>query len=251
MKTKGIIYFLITICIVCLFFTSILIINSNKYNNENINIDNTNNTLYQNDLSIEQIKNELGYTANSDLYSIDTEYDGRKVLNIKHELQFMVAFAGLIKTENLNISEVEEIFNVNYPKKSGIWIEENNRKQINEFINTNTNTKYRINDEGYLEIEEKKEPNEKDIILEKLINLNKTIVLSINSFYYEIDNVTGEIVQYPFEKLDNYQPLDMIKNENNILIVLSTNENNKLTDKQIIDELFIVFKENILLFEEE
>ena len=43
----------------------------------------------------------------------------------------------------------------------------------------------------------------------------------------------------------------MIKSENNVFIVLSSNENNKLTDKQILDELFIIFKENILLFEEE
>ena len=248
MMAKRSIYILIILCIVCLIFTNILIIKFNRNNNKKINID---NTLYQNDLSIEQIKNELGYTADSNLYSVDTEYDGRKILNIKHELQFMVAFAGLIKTEDLNLSEVEEIFDGNYPKQCGIWIEKNSREHIIEIINKNTNSIYKINKEGYLEIQEKKGQNDLDVVLEKIINSSYTIILSINSLYYEVDNVSGEIVQYPFEKLDNYQPLDMIKSENNLFIVLSSNENNKLTDKQILDELFTIFKENILLLEEE
>ena len=244
MKARRSVYVLIILGVVCWFLTGKLITKSNTNKNADTNTY-TDNTLYQDDLPIEQIKNELGYTADSNLYSIDTEYDGRKTLNIKDELQLMVAFDGLIKTEDLKISEVEEIFNRNYPMKSGIWIEENNREQINNYINTNTNSKYEINKEGYLEIKEKKDQNNKDIILEKLISSNKTIVLTINSYYYEIDNVTGEINKYPFEQLDEYQPLDMIKNENNILIVLSSNKNNKLTEKQILDELFIVLKELI------
>ena len=207
--------------------------------------------MYQNNVSIEEIKNELGYTADSSLYNIDTEYDGRKVLRIKPNIQFMVAFDGIIKPQDLELSKIESIFNENYPKQCGIWIEKNSREHIIEIINKNTKSIYKINNEGYLEIEEKKEQNDLDVVLEKLINSNFTIILSINSFYFEIDNVTGEIVQYPFEQLDNYQPLDMIKSENNVFIVLSSNENNKLTDKQILDELFIIFKENILLFEEE
>lgn len=242
MMAKRSIYILIILCIICLFFISILIIKTKRNNNENINID---NTLYQNDLSIEQIKKELGYTADSNLYSIDTEYDGRKVLNIKHDLQYMVAFAGLIKTEDLKTSEVEDIFKENYPKQCGIWIENSTREKISELINKSTNSKYIINENGYLKIEEQNKQNENDVILEKLINSNKTIVLTINSYYYEIDNVTGEINKYPFEQLDEYQPLDMIKNENNILIVLSSNKNNKLTEKQILDELYIVLKDNI------
>ena len=248
MKVKK--FLCLLMLLIIFFIVLIMVFNSIKEKNKNeikidnsINEDKKNEIQYQKNASIEQIKNELGYTADSNLYRIDTEYDGRKVLNIKHELQFMVAFAGLIKTEDLKISDVEDIFNGNYPKKSGIWIEENNRKQIKEFINTNTNSKYIINKEGYLEIEEQKEQNDKDIVLEKIINSNKTIVLSINSFYYEIDNVTGEINKYPFEQLDEYQSLDMIKNDNNILIVLSSNRNNKLTDKQISDELFIVLNE--------
>lgn len=247
MKTKKIFYILI-LCIICLVFTSIVIIKHNKYRRNKFE---NNNTMYQNNVSIEEIKNELGYTADSSLYNIDTEYDGRKVLRIKPNIQFMVAFDGIIKPQDLELSKIESIFNENYPKQCGIWIEKNSREHIIEIINKNTKSIYKINNEGYLEIEEKKEQNDLDVVLEKLINSNFTIILSINSFYFEIDNVTGEIVQYPFEQLDNYQPLDMIKSENNVFIVLSSNENNKLTDKQILDELFIIFKENILLFEEE
>ena len=247
MKTKKTFYILI-LCIICLVITSIVIIRHNKYKSNKFE---NNNILYQNNLSIEEIKNELGYTADSSLYNIDTEYDGRKVISIKPDIQFMVAFDGIIKPQELELSKLETIFNENYPKQCGIWIEKDSRKHINEIINKNTKSIYKINNEGYLEIEEKKEQNDFDVVLEKLINSNFTIILSINSFYYEIDNVTGEIVQYPFEQLDNYQPLDMIKSENNFFIVLSSNENNKLTDKQILDELFIIFKENILLSEEE
>ncbi len=239
MKTKKILYHLIILCVVCLIITSIAVI---KYNNK-YKSNKNDNTVYQNDILIEQIKNELGYTANNNLYNIDTEYDGRKVLTIKPNIQFMVAFDGIIKPQDLELSKIESIFNENYPKQCGIWIEKNSREHIIEIINKNTDSIYKINKEGYIEIQEKKEQNDFDVVLEKIINSNYTIILSINSLYYEVDNVSGEIVQYPFEKLDNYQPLDMIKSENNLFIVLSSNENNKLTDKQILDELYIVLKE--------
>lgn len=192
---------------------------------------------YQDNISINEIKEELGMKADNDLYEVNTEYDGRKVLNIKANIQYKVAFAGIIKQKIPQMDEVDKIVNENHPSENGVWIEEQSRDKFLEILKENTNSEYKINENGYLTIENKKQQNDNDKKLEKMIHLNKKIILTINNFYYEVDNVTGEIVEYPFEKLDNYQVYDKITYENNSIIVITTNLNNKLTNKEILEEL--------------
>ena len=243
MKKKNkliIIFILIIILILCFIF-----IIRKKY--ENIENKNTwenpyvelkeNQVEYNNDAQVDEIKQETGIIGDSDLYEVTAEYDGRKVLNIKANVQFGVAFAGIIKQEKPEMDEIDQIINEYFPIKNGIWIEQQSRTKILGIIKSNTKSIYKINEEGYLIIENKAQQNDNDKKLEKLINTNKKIILTVNSFYYEVDNVTGEIVEYPFEKLDNYQVYDKIESNDNLIIVITSNLKSKLNDEQILEEL--------------
>ncbi len=246
-KTKVILALIIVIILGCLIDVFLVNKNVTKDTKEtNITTEQQANTTeltsQEQKEIIESIKNETGLQAESSLYEVDTEYDGRKVLNIKASVQYKVAFAGIIKKQKPKMDEVDSIVNNNHPTKNGIWVEEKSRNQILELISTNTNSTYKIDNEGYLYIESKNNQNEYDKSLEELINQNGKMILTISNLYYEVDNVTGEIVEYPFEKLDNYQAYDKIESEENSIIVITTNSMSKLTNKQILDEVLQIKK---------
>lgn len=244
---KKILVILIIVIIVLAIMSFIVVINKNRNTNnenwENPYVEpNKEEINYQENITTEGIKKENGYKANTDLYQVDTEYDGRKVLNVKANIQFKVAFAGIIKTKLQQINEVDEIFNNNYPQKNGIWVENESKEKILNLIKTNTNSNYKIDENGYLVIENKNQQNENDKILEKAINSNKINILAMNSFYYEVDNATGNITEYPFEKLDAYQSYEKIVNDEDSIIIITTNSKNKLNNNEILEGIMQALK---------
>lgn len=46
---------------------------------------------------INAIKNEINATGQTDIYQIEEEYDGRKIIQVKPDVQYQVALAGIIK----------------------------------------------------------------------------------------------------------------------------------------------------------
>lgn len=243
MKKRTIIALLVIIIVIS--FIVIIFINNKpdiKYitNEEWVNdyssVD-KNEVQYDSNTTIEEIKDRTGVLGDTSLYQIDKEYDGRKVLNIKNEIQYKVAFSGIIQQELPKIEEVDKIMNENHPLKTGIWIERKSQNKFLELLKGNVQSSYNINKEGYLIIESKEEQNENDKKLEELINSNKLILVTISSIYYEVDSETGKIQEYPFEKLDPYKAYDCIVNDNNIIVVITTNLANKLTNEQILKEL--------------
>lgn len=192
---------------------------------------------YQENASVDELKKETGLTADSNLYEINTEYDGRKVLNIKASIQYKVAFAGIIKQNLPELNETDAILQENHPDKNGIWIEKNSRQSILEMIKNNTNSEYEIDSQGYLKIKNKKGQNDNDKNIEKWINSDKKIILAKSNIYYQVDEVTGEITEYPFEQLDPYQTYDQIKSDNNIIIVLTSNSEKYLNDSEILQDV--------------
>lgn len=196
-----------------------------------------NEIAYHDKASIDELKQQMGLTADSDWYEINTEYDGRKVLNIKADIQYKVAFAGMIKKETPNREEINSIIQENHPTENGLWIEEGSREPFLTLLKGNTNVEYQINEKGYLEIKHDNQPNKNDQNLVRLMQGNKKIILSIADQYYQVDHVTGEIVEYPFEKLDNYQTYDRIESGDNLLLVISTNTYGKLTNQAILEDL--------------
>jgi len=192
---------------------------------------------YQEDASIDELKNETGLTADSNLYEVNTEYDGRKVLSIKANIQYKVAFAGIMKGQAPKIDEVDSIIQENHPTENGVWIDKQSRSKFLELLKDNTNSEYEINESGYLIIKNKNQQNENDKNLERFINSSKCLVITISSIYYEVDNVTGEVVEYPFETLDDYQTYNQVMSDNNIIFVITSNKNKKLTNQEILEDL--------------
>lgn len=213
---------------------AILILINNKENETVVQEKKENNTVIE---EIEQIKQETGMTANEELYEVNVEYDGKKVLNIKPEIQYKIAFAGIMKNKIPELNEIDKIFEDEYPKESGIWIDVNSRNEFLKLLNNVTNNKYEITEQGYLKIEQETNPNDEDNLLKKMIEGENRYIVTISGIYYEADRVSGEIFDNFFEEMDPYQASKIVEWNNNYIVILSTNKEKKLTDKGILQEL--------------
>ncbi|MBQ2835682.1 MAG: hypothetical protein IJE68_02460 [Clostridia bacterium] len=189
------------------------------------------------DLEITEIKQETGMTAQNELYEITVEHDGTKILNIKPEIQYKIAFAGIIKNTIPEINKIDKIFENQYPKDNGIWIDTKSRDKFLELLKDNTNNEYEITEQGYLKIKQEKSPSEEDEELQQMIEGENKYVITISGIYYEADRVNGQIFDNFFEDMDPYQPSKIIEWNNNKIICLTTNKEKKLTNEEILQEL--------------
>lgn len=256
MKKKKIIFFsIMVLSIIFLCYLSISCRNEEEAsiktepseNLYNTTVESITESEHEKDITkIKELKEENGLYADDNLYQIDREYDGREVLNINRNIQYKVALAGIVKKEIPKLSEINETFKKYNPVNNGIWVEEKSRNKVLELLKKNTNSKYLINEDGYLVIEKKENQNENDKIIEKAINSSKKIIFTISDFYYEVDNISGEVVSYPFEILDNYQAYDKVECEGGIIIIITTNTNKKLTNSEIIKEILQMLREDLL-----
>lgn len=235
-----IIILIITIAVV------VIVLKSNKTTEEKLQEENWENPFtelnkneiqYQENASVDELKKETGLIADSSLYEVNTEYDGRKVLNIKASIQYKVAFSGLIQQQKPELKDADDILQKNHPDKNGIWIEKNSRELILEIIKGNTKSEYEIDSQGYLKIKSKKEQNDNDKKIERWISSDKKIILAKSNIYYQVDEVTGEVTEYPFEQLDPYQTYDQIKSDNNIIIVITSNNKKYLNNNEILQDV--------------
>lgn len=211
--------------------------NTNTANLEvpNVEID-KNQVDYDEDATVNELKDFTGASGDSDLYEVATEYDGRKVLKIKDNKQYDVAMAGIIKQGKPEFSEIDSL-KEKVPNKSGIWISESSRNNFLDLLEDQTNSRYKINEEGYLEIEDKSSQNDIDKKLEELISSDKQFAIDISGTDYTIDSVTGEIVENPFEQLDSYQAFDYVANDGSYIIVITTNKENALQKSEILNSI--------------
>ncbi len=202
-----------------------------------------NSVMYKEDSSIDELKEEYKITGDNDLYEVETENDGRQVLNVKPSINYQVAFCGMIKNGKPSFDELDSLYEQNKPKLYGVWIEPNDRTQVLSYLNNNQylKSKYEINEEGYLQISQKNDQTEYDKKIEEAINDDKQYVISISSVYYMVDTVTGEIVDNPYNELDAYQTYDYCKDENKMIIFVSENKYEKLTTDEIFMSLMNLF----------
>ena len=189
------------------------------------------------DQEIEEIKQQYNIKGESEIYNIETESDGRKVLNIKPSINFKVAFVGMIRNEIPNFEDLDSIFESKSPKKSGIWIKKENREKILTYLNNNLKCKYEINDDGYLQIKEKNNPNTIDQKVEKLINGNKQYIFCISSTSYMVDPVTGKIIDNPYNQLEPYQTYEYFEDKDRMIIFITENKEAKMTEDEIIQSV--------------
>lgn len=213
----------------------------NKENNQTENWDNQysevdkNDINYNNTADVDKLKEQMGLTAPSDIYEISEEFDGRKTLNVKAEILYKTAFAGIVNQEKPEMENLDKVFETKYPTRSGIWISERAREKIVKILNENLQTKYSVDTDGYLNIADNSKQNEKDKKIEQIIKSNKKIILDICDFDYEVDNVSGEIVEYPFSQLGD--TIDIVNNNEDKILVISESKIENVSNNDIIENL--------------
>lgn len=197
---------------------------------------------YQPDVTVEEIKNEIGATGNTDIYEVEQEYDGRNILAVKPSIKYKVAFAGMIKNAKPSMSELDNIMEEKLPHKTGIWVEEKSRDKILEIFNDgDVNSKYLIDDDGYLKIDRKNNQNDNDKKIEKIIKGKKQYILDISSVCYIVDDITGEILDYNFENMDKYQTYEYFEDKDKYIVFVTENSNNVLTNLEIFESIIKLF----------
>lgn len=203
-----------------------------EWNNQYSEVD-KDNANYDSNSDVDKLKEQMRLSASSSMYEITEEYDGRKTLNIKTAILYKTAFAGIVKQEMPKIEEIDKIFQEKYPNENGIWVSERARDKILDVLEKNAQSKYEIDKNGYLKIMDKSKQNEQDKNLETVISGNRKIVVDINDYDYEVDNVSGEIVEYPFYQLGDLA--DVISDNNDKIIVISKSKINEIDSKEIIE----------------
>ena len=197
---------------------------------------------YQPDVTVEEIKNEIGATGNTDIYEVEQEYDGRNILAVKPSIKYKVAFAGMIKNAKPSMSELDNIMEEKLPHKTGIWVEEKSRDKILEIFNDgDVNSKYLIDDDGYLKIDRKNNQNDNDKKIEKIIKGKKQYILDISSVCYIVDDITGEILDYNFENMDKYQTYEYFEDKDKYIVFVTENSTNVLTNLEIFESIIKLF----------
>lgn len=164
-------------------------------------------------------------------------------MTVKANVKYKVALAGMIKKTQPSFEELDKILEQKSPKYRGIWIEQNSRDKLLKLFNSSEkiNSKYSINNEGYLEIVEKNFQTNYDKKIENAINGEKQYILDISSVCYIVDDVTGEILDYNFENMDKYQTYEYFKDGDKNIIFINQNTDNQLASSEIIDSIIEIF----------
>ena len=104
-----------------------------------------------------------------------------------------------------------------------------------KILNENLQTKYSIDNDGYLNVVDKSKQNEKDKKIEQTIKSNKKTILDICDFDYEVDNVSGEIVEYPFSQLGDI--IDIVRDNDDKVVVISESKIKNINGNEIVETL--------------
>lgn len=144
--------------------------------------------------------------------------------------------AGILQKEKPEYSNIDEILKKG-PNHTGIWIEESSREKLLELIKNITKANYKINEEGFLVQEEKVFMNNYDKKIKQMISSNELFDFAINSTCYIVDEVTGEIEEYPFEEMDPYQGFQNFESENKEMFIISQNNSGKINQEEVVKEI--------------
>lgn len=229
---KKIILLLIIICMVIVtlvIFNKINVTNKKKENEENSDISN-------NVEIIENIQKDINSTANTDLFEVVTEYDGKNSIRIKPDIQFNTVLAGIIKKDIPDENEINELIK-NAPTNTGIWINDNSREDFINLLESNNINSFEIDENGYLKKKNNKdnELSNKVKIINQMVNSDELYIIDMSGKCYIRDDVSGEILEYPFEEMDHYQIAEPYYNDNVIILNITSNKNNYLSNEEILE----------------
>lgn len=235
---------LIVLLLVIVVVIAIVLIFNNKKENSDQNIlqneiqsDEFVNRMVSTDANeINAIKNEINATGETDIYQIEEEYDGRKIIQVKPDIQYQVALAGIIKNGIPAEDEINTILE-QAPTSSGMWISESSREKFMELLNSNNIVDFEITNEGYLKCNKQENLTEQEEKLKNMAELNKLYVIDMSGKTYQRDYISGEVIEYPFEEMDPYQVLEPYEIDDSIILGVTSNKENRLSNKEILDAI--------------
>ena len=185
---------------------------------------------------INAIKNEINATGQTDIYQIEEEYDGRKIIQVKPDVQYQVALAGIIKNGIPAEDEINTILE-QAPNSSGMWISESSREKFMELLNSNNIVDFEITNEGYLKCNKQENLTEQEEKLKDMAESDKLYVIDVSGKTYQRDYISGEVIEYPFEEMDPYQVLEPYEIENSIILGVTSNNDNYLSNEEILNTI--------------
>ena len=194
---------------------------------------------------LEELIKETGKQGENDLYEVQEGENNIKVATIKGSIKYKVAFAGMIKGSMPYKEELDDVFDNNQPRKKGIWIYEKDRTKFLKYLSSVTLSKYSIDENGYLQIDNKNNQNDYDKKIEKARNGDKIYSITISSKCYIVDEITGEIQDYSFEDMDEYQTYEYFEDEEKMIICITENINKQLDDKEIMKSVIDLLYEKV------
>ncbi len=231
-KKKIIIVILITILIIAIVFVVIALRNKRDVDNYSENITDENDANI-----INQIKAEINSTADTNIYQVEDEYDGRHTLQIKPNIQFDTVLAGVLIEGTPANNEIDSILE-NKPTNTGVWISKKSRDSFEKILIDNNLTNFSIDESGYL-FETEKKNNEMSKKLDNIIKSDKQFIIDISGTCYVRDEMSGDIVEYPFEKMDPNQIMELYKNDNSTILEISTNSKGKISNVDILKTIIL------------
>lgn len=234
----------IVLLLVIVVVIAIVLIFNNKEENSDQNIlqneiqsDEFANRMVSTDANeINAIKNEINATGETDIYQIEEEYDGRRIIQVKPDIQYQVALAGIIKNGIPSDDEINTLLE-QAPTSSGMWISESSREKFMELLNSNNIVDFEITNEGYLKCNKQENLTEQEEKLKNMAESNKLYVIDMSGKTYQRDYISGEVIEYPFEEMDPYQVIEPYEIDDSIILGVTSNKENRLSNKEILDAI--------------
>lgn len=230
---------LIIILLIVVVVISIILIFGNKEENNDQNILQNaieNGIISTDSDEINEIKNEINATGQTDIYQIEEEYDGRRIIQVKPDVQYQIALAGIIKNSIPAEDEINTLLE-QAPTNSGMWVSESSREKFMELLNSNNIVDFEITNEGYLKCNKQANLTEQEEKLKNMAESDKLYVIDMSGKTYQRDYISGEIIEYPFEEMDPYQVLEPYEVEDSIILGVTSNNDNYLSNEEILNDI--------------
>lgn len=197
---------------------------------------NENSEEINNQEEITNIIEKQGLKADENIYEIAKEYDGREAIVVKSNIKYKVALVGMIEDQKPEISNINEILE-KAPKHTGIWVPEKSREKFLKILKKITNATYSINEDGFLVQKENWILNEYDKSISKMLADENLHIFDISSITYIVDEVTGEIQEYPFEEMDPNTEYEYFESDNKDMFIISENKSGKVNQEEVLKDI--------------
>lgn len=234
MKKRNIILIIVAIILIVI---GLAFVKLNFQNGQDEEKQTSNEVDIYNQEVINEIKDEMNATADTDMYQIEEEYDGRQILQIKPSIQFETVLAGILKNGQPSENEIQDLLK-NKPSQKGVWIAKQSRDSFLNLLKDTGITGVSINQEGYLYVTEENDKEETKK-LKEAIESNRLYIVDVSGIFYIRDEFSGEIIEYPFEKMDPNQAVDVYQEGNTIILEVTTNEKGNLSNQEILEDILL------------